>query len=102
MSKSSPNTAIFMTDSAEDVDRKIRNAYCPEKQVPENPILEYCRYIIFQRMKFCDIWAGESHNILWRMKKAGIPILVLDREYQVSASGQVQTRVQAFLESMGK
>ncbi|MDD5225429.1 MAG: 2-hydroxyacyl-CoA dehydratase family protein [bacterium] len=58
--------------------------------------------IIFQRMKFCDIWAGESHNILWRMKKAGIPILVLDREYQVPASGQVQTRVQAFLESMGK
>ena len=58
--------------------------------------------IVFQRMKFCDIWAGESHNILWRMKKAGIPILILDREYQVPASGQVQTRVQAFLESMGK
>jgi benzoyl-CoA reductase/2-hydroxyglutaryl-CoA dehydratase subunit BcrC/BadD/HgdB len=58
--------------------------------------------IIFQRMKFCDIWAGESHNMFWRMKKAGIPILVLDREYLVPASGQVQTRVQAFLESMGK
>jgi len=58
--------------------------------------------IIFQRMKFCDIWAGEAHNALWRMKREGIPILVLDREYQVPASGQVQTRVQAFLESMGK
>lgn len=58
--------------------------------------------VIFQRMKFCDIWAGEAHNILWRMKQENIPILVLDREYQVSASGQVKTRVQAFLEAMGK
>ena len=55
MSKSSPNTAIFMTDSADDVNRKIKNAYCPEKQVPENPILEYCRYIVFQRMKSLHI-----------------------------------------------
>jgi benzoyl-CoA reductase subunit C len=58
--------------------------------------------IVFQRMKFCDPWAGDAHNFYWRMKEAGIPFLSLEREYQVPASGQVKTRVQAFLEQMGK
>lgn len=58
--------------------------------------------IIFQRMKFCDPWAGDGHNLYWRLKEAGIPFLSLDREYQVAAAGQVKTRVQAFMEQMGK
>jgi tyrosyl-tRNA synthetase len=40
-----------MTDSEKEVERKIGNAYCPAKQAEENPILEYCRYIIFQLQK---------------------------------------------------
>lgn len=49
MSKSKPDTAIFMDDSYEEIKRKIRKAYCPEKQIGDNPILEYCRYIIFEK-----------------------------------------------------
>jgi tyrosyl-tRNA synthetase len=48
MSKSNPDSAIFMTDSKEDVERKINRAYCPEGEIKENPILEYCRYILFE------------------------------------------------------
>lgn len=51
MSKSKPDTAIFMTDSPQEVERKFKKAYCPEKQVADNPILEYCKYIIFEK---CD------------------------------------------------
>mmetsp|Transcript_3202 Transcript_3202/g.5895 ORF Transcript_3202/g.5895 Transcript_3202/m.5895 type:complete len:776 (-) Transcript_3202:38-2365(-) len=32
MSKSDPDSAVFMEDSAEDVERKIMNAYCPNKE----------------------------------------------------------------------
>ena len=49
MSKSMPDSAIFMTDTEEDIKRKIKNAFCPEKQVEENPVMEYCRYIIFEK-----------------------------------------------------
>jgi tyrosyl-tRNA synthetase len=49
MSKSKPDSAIFMNDVTEDINRKIKKAYCPEAQVEENPILEYCKYIIFQK-----------------------------------------------------
>lgn len=51
MSKSNPDSAIFMTDSTEEISRKIAKAYCPEGIVEENPILEYCKYIIFESLE---------------------------------------------------
>ena len=49
MSKSIPDSAIFMTDSESDIQRKISKAFCPEKIVEENPILEYNKYMVFER-----------------------------------------------------
>lgn len=49
MSKSDPDTAIFMLDTKDDVVRKIKKAWCPEKIVEENPVLEYCKYILFEK-----------------------------------------------------
>ncbi len=49
MSKSKPDSAIFMTDSEGDIKRKISKAYCPEKQAEENPIIEYTKYLIFPK-----------------------------------------------------
>ncbi|MBI4896589.1 MAG: tyrosine--tRNA ligase [Candidatus Aenigmarchaeota archaeon] len=51
MSKSKPDTAIFMTDPTEEIARKIGKAYCPEKQLTENPIMEYFKYIFFELNK---------------------------------------------------
>ncbi|MEM2121788.1 MAG: tyrosine--tRNA ligase [Candidatus Woesearchaeota archaeon] len=48
MSKSKPETAIFMTDDEKTVYEKILKAYCPEKEIENNPIIEYCKYIIFE------------------------------------------------------
>lgn len=50
MSKSNPDSAIFMNDSTEEVFRKIKKAWCPEGEIKDNPILEYCRYIIFESL----------------------------------------------------
>ena len=48
MSKSKPDTAIFMTDTFEDIQRKMNKAWCLEGEVKDNPVLEYCKYIIFE------------------------------------------------------
>ncbi len=48
MSKSIPDTAIFVHDSKEDIFRKIGKAYCPMKVASDNPIMEYAREIIFR------------------------------------------------------
>lgn len=55
MSKSNPDSSVFMDDSSEDIKRKLSKAWCPEKQISENPVLEYCKYIIFERSKSFDI-----------------------------------------------
>ena len=49
MSKSIPDSAIFMEDTSEEVDRKIKKAYCPEKNIDDNPIFDYLKYLIFPR-----------------------------------------------------
>ena len=49
MSKSIPDSAIFMTDTEQEVVRKIKKAYCPEKEAFENPVLEYAKHIIFEK-----------------------------------------------------
>ena len=46
MSKSDPDSAIFMEDSVEDVNRKIKKSYCPPEVVEKNPILDYARNIV--------------------------------------------------------
>ncbi|EFO64586.1 Tyrosyl-tRNA synthetase [Giardia lamblia P15] len=48
MSKSVPDSAIYMDDSFEEIQRKIMNASCPEPGAEDgNPILEYYKYIVF-------------------------------------------------------
>ena len=47
MSKSDPNSAIFMEDSEKDVEAKIKKAFCPPGIVEKNPCLEYIKYVIF-------------------------------------------------------
>lgn len=48
MSKSNPDSAIYMTDTTEDIKRKIIKAWAPEGIIEENPVLEYCKYILFE------------------------------------------------------
>ena len=55
MSKSIPDSAIFMTDTTEDIKRKINKAYCPEGVVEDNPILEYYRYIVFESLDRLEV-----------------------------------------------
>jgi tyrosyl-tRNA synthetase len=55
MSKSKPETCIFVHDSKEDIQRKINNAYCPEKVVDNNPILDYSKHMVFRKFKTLKI-----------------------------------------------
>ncbi len=49
MSKSKPETCIFIHDSYEDIKRKILNAFCPPREIKDNPIMEIFKYIIFRK-----------------------------------------------------
>ncbi|MGM5482691.1 MAG: tyrosine--tRNA ligase [Nanobdellota archaeon] len=51
MSKSNPDSAIFVNDEETEINRKLKKAYCPEGTALENPVLEYCKYIIFEKFE---------------------------------------------------
>ena len=51
MSKSVPSSAIFIHDSEEEIRAKIKKAYCPEKIVEGNPIIEYAEYLVLRDNK---------------------------------------------------
>jgi tyrosyl-tRNA synthetase len=62
MSKSDPDSSIFMLDSPKAVKNKINKAYCPPKQTKENPILEYCKYIIFELVDIIQVERPEKYG----------------------------------------
>jgi tyrosyl-tRNA synthetase len=67
MSKSKPDSMISIHDTPEEVNRKIKKSYCPEKEVKGNPILEMCQYIIFPELQ------GEPF-VIDRPEKFGGPL----------------------------
>ncbi|OGK20398.1 tyrosine--tRNA ligase [Candidatus Roizmanbacteria bacterium RIFCSPHIGHO2_01_FULL_39_8] len=76
MSKSHPDSAIFMTDTTEDIKRKITKAYCPEGVVEENPVLEYYKYIIFESLDRL----GLQNVVVERPAKYGGPVILNNYE----------------------
>jgi len=80
MSKSDPDSAIFMEDSVEDVNRKIKKAYCPPEVVEKNPILDYARNIVIAYYGKLDIAVskdGVKENITYTDAN------VLEEDYRV-------------------
>ena len=57
--------------------------------------------VLYEALKFCEYWGYErplaSHVIT---EEFGIPSVCVDRQYTGNASGQLRTRVQAFVESL--
>ena len=62
MSKSDPESAIFMEDTAEDVARKLNKAYCPEGVVEENPCLDYAKYFVLNFFGRIEIKRNEENG----------------------------------------
>ena len=51
MSKSIPSSAIYITDSEEEIRKKISNAFCPEGEIEFNPLIDWAKYLVFSRDK---------------------------------------------------
>jgi len=70
-----------------------------------NRILELARDFrvdgtVSQIIRYCVPYSHDLPLLTDRLQAAGVPTLALDVEYGTSGSGQIQTRVQAFLEML--
>ncbi|MFW9905813.1 MAG: tyrosine--tRNA ligase [Candidatus Thorarchaeota archaeon] len=47
MSKSNPNSAVFIHDKPKTIQKKIESAFCPQEKTVFNPILDWTKSLIF-------------------------------------------------------
>ncbi len=62
MSKSKPESAIFINDSSDTVESKIMAAYCPKGVIENNPILQLNKFIIFPRFNSLKIERDQKYG----------------------------------------
>ncbi|MHA2407866.1 MAG: tyrosine--tRNA ligase [Candidatus Ranarchaeia archaeon] len=62
MSKSKPDTCIFIHESPEEIKKKLQKAFCPPKVVKGNPVLDICKLIIFPRIGSLEINRPEKYG----------------------------------------
>jgi len=66
MSKSNPDSCIFIHDDLDNIKRKIKKAYCPQGDLEGNPIIDLASYIIYPKLGELTIhrpekWGGNMH-----------------------------------------
>ena len=75
MSKSKPDTCIFIHDSVEEIKRKINKAFCPEKEIEFNPLIDWAETLIFPLRNKLSIKRPQKfggnmvHNSIESLKK---------------------------------
>jgi len=69
MSKSIAESGILVHDEPDNIRKKLRSAYCPERDTKTNPVIEIARYVIFP-------WQGSF--TVDRPAKYGDPITFTD------------------------
>jgi tyrosyl-tRNA synthetase len=68
MSKSIPGSGVSVTDSYDEIKKTIKAAYCPEKIVQDNPILQISKLLIFPQLSKLEISRPEKYggNLLYK------------------------------------
>ena len=66
MSKSDPDSGILIHDTADEIRRKLKKAYCPEGVVENNPVIAITKLIVFRwkgslHVKRPEKWGGDVH-----------------------------------------
>lgn len=62
MSKSDPDSCLYIHDSPEEIERKLRKAYCPEGEVENNPVIDICTYILFAHRSTLTVERPEKYG----------------------------------------
>lgn len=82
MSKSRPNSAVFIHDTPDEIRKKIRKAFCPPGEVAFNPVLDWAEHIVFDHDKAFHIKRTPENG-------GDMTILSIEELENVFASGKL-------------
>ena len=54
--------------------------------------------IIWYELLCCETYDAESYYFAEKLGERGIPVLILESDYSTDATGQLKTRIEAFIE----
>jgi len=90
-------------------ERTLRHVSCPRMiddfetraHALEKTLREFrADAVIAHKLKFCDLWGGETFLLRKEAERLNVPFLALEREVYGGGTGQLATRVQAFVEQV--
>ncbi|MHA1734374.1 MAG: 2-hydroxyacyl-CoA dehydratase subunit D [Promethearchaeota archaeon] len=82
---------------------RMMNAYKHRLEFLEEQVREMrVDGVVLQRIEFCDLHGTENMLLQNSLKELGLPTLNIDREYFLGDTGRLRTRVEAFLEKIGR
>ncbi|MGV8075024.1 MAG: 2-hydroxyacyl-CoA dehydratase subunit D [Syntrophobacteraceae bacterium] len=93
------------------IDRYFRHMPCPRMLEETVQRIEWVKQlakdskidgVIFEKLAFCDNFAGENLIYKKTLEPLGIPAMELETEYQATDTGRFKTRIQAFIEKIAK
>jgi benzoyl-CoA reductase/2-hydroxyglutaryl-CoA dehydratase subunit BcrC/BadD/HgdB len=58
--------------------------------------------VVLTTVKYCDSWLYEQPLLKERLEAAGLRVLALENDYEWSGTGQMRTRIEAFLETVAE
>jgi len=99
----------FMYDMVDAIaDRYLKSCTCPIFTMNDDRIrrlIELYRSfnadgIVYQAFAGCSVYEMEQRSVAKAMEKEGIPMLYIETDYSPSHSGQLLTRIEAFMESL--
>ncbi len=99
------------TESSDDIYTDLANAYLDQapcaRQYPLEKRIDFSAQlakeynvdaVIFTYLKFCPCYGMTKNNFIKRFQSMGIPVLELDTDYSKGDTGQIKTRLEAFIE----
>ena len=54
--------------------------------------------VVYSNLSFCHTYSVEYNRVEKALKEAGIPMINIETDYSIEDSGQIKTRVEAFIE----
>ena len=62
MSKSDPDSCVYIHDPPDEIKRKLHKAYCPEGDAENNPVLDIVKYILFTNLNTITVLRPEKYG----------------------------------------
>lgn len=95
--------AALLARYTENLCPRVMNQY-PARRDHLLALVERARVdgVVLQRIEFCDLHGTENMILQHELHDRDVPTLNLDREYFLGDTGRLRTRVEAFLEKIGR